>query len=478
MKKRKTPILKNHVLQEKTHNIDDTIVAVATPLGVGAIGIIKLSGKHSIDIISGFCRTRSKRDISRLPNFKLTLCDIFDTELHQALDEGLIVLMRGPFSYTREDVVEIQIHSNPFIVQRIVQICIDHGARLADPGEFTRRAFMNGRIALSQAEAVAEMVKAQSEQALICSFRSLQGLFGEKITLWQKSLVSIQAYIQAECDFPGHFIDDIQTLISKEINAIVEDIEKQYDRSKKYQLMQHGFLVMICGKPNVGKSSLLNSILGKDRAIVTPIPGTTRDAIEEVIQIDGFPFRFVDTAGIRESHDTIEKIGIDKARQYLEEAHLVIVIFDRSQDLQDEDYKIVELVKQKPHIIVLNKSDLMPKLDISQIGTLYPRKNIIEISALSGNGVDDLIHAIIEETRWMKNDYENDYFAINTRQQKELSQSVKYLGNVMQALEMDYPIDILSLDIDYALRCLKRINGEDIDQDILDTIFTSFCLGK
>jgi len=477
MERRKTLISENPYQQEKNHNIEDTIVAAATPLGVGAIGIVKLSGPRSIEIGAHLCHPRSGKEVSKLPNFKMTLCDIYDPKNKMALDEGLIVLMRGPFSYTREDVVEIQVHGGPLIIKKIIQLCLDLGARLAEPGEFTKRAFLRGRLDISQAEAVAELVKAYSEKALMSSYRSLRGLFGEKVSSWQKQLVFVQAYIQAECDYPDVMIDDIHLFISEKLYAILQEIEIQYDRSKRFQVLQKGYLVVICGKPNVGKSSLLNSIIGEGRAIVTQFPGTTRDAIEEIIQIDGYPFRLVDTAGIRESQDYIEKIAIDKAREYLEDAHLIVVIFDRSQELQEEDYRIVELVKKKPHLIALNKSDLNPKLDQSQISQLYPGEEVIEISALYGKGIDVLVQKIVD-TVCCKEEIEEDFYAINNRQQKELSRTASYLRNAIQSLQSGYPIDIISLDIDQALRCLKRINGEDIDRDIIDTIFKSFCIGK
>ncbi|NLJ50342.1 MAG: tRNA uridine-5-carboxymethylaminomethyl(34) synthesis GTPase MnmE [Candidatus Atribacteria bacterium] len=458
--------------------MSETIVAASTPLGVGAIGIIKLSGKGSIEVVSKVCRLRSGKEIKKLPNFKLALCDIIDNN-GKALDEGLVVLMREPFSYTREDVVEIQVHSSPLIIQKIIQLCINNGARLAEPGEFTKRAFLNGRLSLNQAESIAEIVKTQSEKALYSIYQNLRGIFGEKISEWQKSLVFIQASIQVECDFSDRMgASNIQNTIINEINDVWQNIKQQYDRSKKFQNLKDGLLVVICGKPNVGKSSVLNSIIGKDRAIVTPIPGTTRDAIEELFLIEGFPFRFVDTAGIHESKNFIEKIGIEKTKKYLEEAHLVIVIFDRSQNLQNEDYKIVDLVRKKPHILVLNKSDLTSKIEKKEINQLYPGEQVIEISALSGEGIDRLMDTIIEKVKIIKENYDEDYVAINLRQQNELLKASTFLEQAKKSLEEGVPVDLISIDIDEALRCLKRINGEDIDEKIIESIFNKFCIGK
>jgi len=478
MKKEEIQFSENVQQLKINKKMSETIVAASTPLGVGAIGIVKLSGKDSIDVASKVCRLRSGREIKKQPNFKLALCDIIDAN-GKALDEGLVVLMRGPFSYTREDVVEIQVHSSPLIIQKIIQLCIIKGARLAEPGEFTKRAFLNGRLSLNQAESIAEIVKAQSEKALYSLYQNLRGIFGEKINEWQKSLVFIQASIQVECDFSDRIdASDIQNTIVNEINAVCQNIKKQYDRSKKFQNIKNGLLIVICGKPNVGKSSLLNAIIGKDRAIVTPIPGTTRDAIEELYLIEGLPFRFVDTAGIHESQNDIEKIGIEKTKKYLEEAHLVIVTFDRSQELESEDYKIVDLVRKKPHILVLNKSDLTSKIEKKEINQLYPGEKIIEISALSGKGIDRLMDIIIEEVKKIKDNYDEDYLAINLRQQNELLKASLYLEQARKSLEEGVPIDVVSIDIDAALRCLKRINGEDIDEKILDTIFKNFCIGK
>ncbi|HQK83852.1 MAG TPA: tRNA uridine-5-carboxymethylaminomethyl(34) synthesis GTPase MnmE [Atribacter sp.] len=478
MKKEKNQIKESIQRQERNQEIRETIVAASTPLGVGAVGIVKLSGRDSIEIASKVCKLRSGKKIQKLPSFKLTLCDIIDDN-NKALDEGLVVLMREPFSYTRENVVEIQVHSSTLIIQKIIQICIIKGARLAEPGEFTKRAFLNGRISLNQAESIAEIVKAQSEKALYSLYQNLRGMFGEKISEWQKSLILIQANIQVECDFSDRIgTSDIKNSIIEEINTIRQNIKQQYDKSKKFQNLQNGLLVVICGKPNVGKSSLLNAILGKERAIVTPIPGTTRDAIEELFLIEGFPFRFVDTAGIRESQNYIEKIGINKTKKYLEEAHLVIVIFDRSQELNNEDYMLVDLVRKKPNIIVLNKSDLASKIEIKDVKKLYPEEPIIEISALSGKGIDGLLDKIIEKVKIIKDNYDEDYLAINLRQQNELFKTAAFLEQAQKSLEEGFPIDLISIDIDGALRCLKRISGEDIDKDIVNSIFTNFCIGK
>jgi len=445
---------------------------------VGAVGIVKLSGNDSIEIASKVCRLRSGKEIKKLHSFKLALCDVIDNN-NKALDEGLVVLMREPFSYTRENVVEIQVHSSPLIIQKIIQICIIKGARLAEPGEFTKRAFLNGRISLNQAESVAEIVKVQSEKALYSLYQNLRGMFGEKITEWQKGLALIQAKIQVECDFSDRIgATDLQITFAKEINTIRQNIRQQYDRSKKFQNLQNGLLVVICGKPNVGKSSLLNAIIGKERSIVTPIPGTTRDAIEELFLIEGFPFRFVDTAGIRESQSYIEKIGIDKTKKYLEEAHLVIVLFDQSQEINREDYTLVDLVRKKPHIIVLNKSDLTSKIEKKDVNELYPQEKIIKISALSGKGIDRLLDQIIEKVQLIKDNYDEDYLAFNLRQQNELFKASTFLEQAQKSLEEGFPIDVVSIDIDEALRCLKRINGEDIDKKVVDSIFNNFCVGK
>jgi len=455
----------------------DTIVALATPLGVGAIGIVRMSGREAISIASRLFRARSGKRVEEFTSFRLYLGDFLDSVTGHPLDEALCVVMRAPRSYTREDVVEFHLHGGPLLTRRALELCLREGARMARPGEFTERAFFNGRIDLLQAEAVAEMVRARSEKALQLSLRNLKGEWGKEIRAWQRRLLLLQAHIQASCDFPDVVDSPLEAWMIQELSLLRELIAKGLEGGKRAQALQDGFLVVIAGKPNVGKSSLLNVLLGRNRAIVTPFPGTTRDAIEEVILLEGLPIRFVDTAGIRVSTDPVERIGVEKAHEYLHDADLVIVLFDRSSPFEEGDREIARIVRAKPHLVVLNKSDLPPALSREDIAPFYPQEEIIEISALTGEGKDLLTARLVAMLQAMLGPEEN-LTLVNARQQEELERIVSLLSALIHDVEKGIPLDLIGLQLDEVLQAMKRLTGENVDRELLGIIFSHFCLGK
>jgi len=457
--------------------VDDTIVAPATPLGVGAIGIVRISGAEAVKIASRLFVPRRKSAVKDFVSHRLYLGDVFNPQTQEIVDEALLVVMRAPHSYTREDVVEFQLHGGPVVVQKVLELLLQEGARLAEPGEFTRRAFLNGRLDLSQAEAVAEIIKARSEKALSLSLRHLKGEWGRKIRSWESRLLNVLALVQAHCDFLDQEEELPLETIDKELTYLVEEIEKELLHSEHLKLMQEGALVAIVGKPNVGKSSLFNAIVGWDRAIVTPFPGTTRDALEENILVDGLLFRLVDTAGMRKGYDPIESIGVQKAEEYFEEADLVIVVLDQSIPLEREDEMLAERVKNKPHFVVLNKSDLPSCLGKGDISRLYPEEEVIEISALQGEGIDKLLKRIGERIKGEMSP-EDQAILITARQKEELKKALSFLTEAQSNLKNGISLDILGLDLEQALREMGRILGTQVDKELLDTIFSQFCLGK
>ncbi|MGQ9622535.1 MAG: tRNA uridine-5-carboxymethylaminomethyl(34) synthesis GTPase MnmE [Candidatus Caldatribacteriaceae bacterium] len=456
---------------------DDTIVASATPLGVGAIGIVRLSGREAISIASRLFRARSGKRVEDFASFKMHLGEIVDPETGRVFDEALCVVMRAPRSYTREDVVEFHLHGGPLVVRKALEACLREGARLARPGEFTERAFLNGRIDLTQAEAVASIVRASSEKVLELSLRHLAGAFGGKVRAWQERLLLIEAHIEASCDFPDVLLENVGDFVRKELSALSLDIEEELRKSERLKPLEEGMLVVIVGKPNVGKSSLLNLLVGKERAIVTPFPGTTRDAIEEFVLLEGLPFRFVDTAGMRRSDDPVEKIGVERSRTYLERADYVIAVFDRSRPLEEEDTELAELVRSHPHLVVLNKSDLPPRLSLEELKELYPDEPILEISALTGEGKETLLETVV---RYFQDRLgpEEDLSLLTTRQKEELRKTLEICREALEALKGCATLDVVSVLLSEALAEMKRLTGENIDERLLETLFSHFCIGK
>lgn len=456
---------------------NDTIVAPATPLGVGAIGIVRMSGREAIPIASRLFRARSGKSVLDFISFRFYLGDLVDPEKDLLLDEALCVVMRAPRSYTREDVVEFHLHGGPFLVRRVFDLCLREGARMAKPGEFTERAFLNGRIDLSQAEAVAEIVQAHSEKALELSLRALKGEWGRKVRAWQERLLFLQAHIQVSCDFSDQATLDMETFLQQELPSLKEEVEREIKSAERTQALQDGFLVVIAGKPNVGKSSLLNMMVGKDRAIVTPFPGTTRDAIEEVVLLAGLPIRFVDTAGVRNTSDLLEQMGVAKTQEYLQEADLVIVLFDRSRLLEEEDREIARIARGKPHMVVFNKSDLPPSLSKEEIHRFYPGEEILEISARTGEGREALVESIVQKLQAQIGP-EDSLTLMSAHQKEKLRRVAHLLAETQQAAQEGISLDIIGLQVDEILREMKQITGENIDAKLLETIFSRFCLGK
>lgn len=456
--------------------LDDTIVAPATPLGVGAIGIVRMSGRRAIEIAARLFIPRSKLGVEKFVSQRLYLGDIQDPQTEEVVDEAFLVVMRAPHSYTREDVVEFQLHGGPVVIQKVVHLILCEGARMADPGEFTRRAFMNGRIDLSQAEAVAEVVQARSEKALSLALRNLKGEWGRRIRSWQDRLVNVVALIQTHCDFLDQEELPLET-IDRELSCMKEEIDRELACGDRLKLLREGALVAIAGKPNVGKSSLFNAIVGWERAIVTPFPGTTRDALEENILIDGLLLRLLDTAGMREGQDPVEWMGVQKAKEYLEQADLVIVVLDQSIPLEKEDEWLAERIKSRPHFVVLNKSDLPSRLDKHDIFRLYPEEEVLEVSALQGEGIERLIEQIGKRIRAEMNP-EDQMILVNARQKEGLKKVQLSLTRAHQSLKEGVSLDVIGLNLEEALREMEGILGTRVDEKVLDVIFSQFCLGK
>lgn len=455
-----------------------TIVAIATPPGEGGIGIVRMSGNLALPIIKEIFRTASGKKCIDIKNRYFYYGHIVDKR-GEIIDEVLMVCMMAPGSYTREDVVEIHCHGGMIPLTQILRLTIDNGARLAQPGEFTKRAFLNGRLDLAQAEAVMDLISAKSDQAAKASLNQMEGVLSKRIQEIRSNILDILAHIEASIDYPEEDIDDVlSTQLREELSETNNDIQNLLDGAKSGKLIRQGISTVIVGKPNVGKSSLLNAMVRQNRAIVTDIPGTTRDIIEDYITIRGILVKLIDTAGIRETEDVVEKIGVERSRESIEMADLVILMFDASVPLEQGDMDILRYVKDKNVLVLVNKIDKPIMIDVEYIKKALPGHTIIETSLSSGEGIDKIeeyIYNMVFSGQITAND---EIFVTNVRHEESLFDSKKHILDAIDAIDKGVPLDLVSIDIRGAWEKLGFITGETISEDLIDRIFSKFCLGK
>jgi tRNA modification GTPase len=454
----------------------DTIAAISTPLGEGGIGIIRISGKEAISIANRIFQSSKGVNLLVVKTHTIHYGFIIDPETGQKIDEVLVTVMRAPNTYTREDVVEINCHGGYVTLKRILDLVISQGARLAEPGEFTKRAFLRGRIDLSQAESVIDLIRAKTEQAQKIALEHLSGRLSKKINELRDSLMRVCAHVEAYIDFPEEDIDGLtQEEIQTEINRIKEEINKLIEGYEEGKIYMEGLRAAIVGKPNVGKSSLLNALLMKDRAIVTEIPGTTRDIIEEYVNIKGMPLKIVDTAGIREAHDLVEAEGIKRTLRAVELAQLVLLVLDSSRPIDSLDEEIINRVIHKKIIVVINKKDIRSKeFCLPEVLKDKPR---VEISALKGEGIEELKELIFNMT--ISGKYEQEGVVITKMRHKiALENALQALNNALQSFKEKEPLEITAMFLREALSFLGQIVGVVTTEDILNLIFSEFCIGK
>ncbi|AIY87994.1 tRNA modification GTPase TrmE [Thermotoga sp. TBGT1765] len=449
----------------------DTIVAVATPPGKGAIAILRLSGPDSWKIVQKHLRTRSKIVPRKAIHGWIH-------ENGEDVDEVVVVFYKSPKSYTGEDMVEVMCHGGPLVVKKLLDLFLKSGARMAEPGEFTKRAFLNGKMDLTSAEAVRDLIEAKSETSLKLSLRNLKGGLKDFVESLRRELIEVLAEIRVELDYP----DEIETNTGEVVTRLERIKEKLTEELKKADagiLLNRGLRMVIAGKPNVGKSTLLNRLLNEDRAIVTDIPGTTRDVISEEIVIRGILFRIVDTAGVRsETNDLVERLGIERTLQEIEKADIVLFVLDASSPLDEEDRKILERIKNKRYLVVINKVDVVEKINEEEIkNKLGTDRHMVKISALKGEGLEKLEESIYRETQEIF-ERGSDSLITNLRQ-KQLLENVKgHLEDAIKSLKEGMPVDMASIDLERALNLLDEVTGRSFREDLLDTIFSNFCVGK
>lgn len=450
-----------------------TIVAISTAPGIGGIGIIRMSGENSFEILNKIFVTNDKP----IAGYTMKYGKIVD-EKNVIIDEVLVSYFVAPNSYTRENVCEINSHGGMVVMKKILELCLKNGAILAEPGEFTKRAFLNGRIDLSQAEAVIDIINSKTDKEAKASINQLEGNLSLEIKNIRKDLISMMADIEASIDYPEYDVEEVTTNKVKEVLIKEKDrfikLEKSFDNGK---ILKDGINTAIIGRPNAGKSSLLNIMLNEERAIVTSVEGTTRDTIEEYISINGIPLKIIDTAGIREANDEVEKIGVEKAKKIAKESDLIIGIFDISRKMNKEDYEILDILKNKNSIIVLNKIDLDENnVDMEKVKEI--NKPIVQISTKTREGIENLYKEIenIIETKEISSD--NEIIVTNTRHKSLIIKAMDSVDKSLETIENKMPIDIIVVYVKDILENLGEITGETVTEDIIKEIFSKFCLGK
>lgn len=455
----------------------DTIAAIATASGNSGIGIIRVSGDEAIEIVDKiFKSVNSDKKLVNVKSHTINYGHIVDND--KVIDEVLVSVMNGPHSYTGEDVVEINCHGGMIVIRKILEIVLKNGARTAEPGEFTKRAFLNGRMDLSQAEAVMDVINAKNEFALSSSIEQLNGRVSEKIKSLRKKIIYNIAFIESALDDPEHIsIDGYSEKLSKILEEVNGELSRLINNFDNGRIVKEGVKTVILGKPNAGKSSLLNLLLGEERAIVTDIEGTTRDTLEESINLNGVFLNLIDTAGIRDSEDVVEQIGVNKAKELAEKSDLVIFVADASKELDENDKEIINLIKDKQTIVLLNKSDLGTIINEKNVSE-FDNKPVITFSAKTGDGLDELENKIRDLFYEGKVKYNDELYITNARQKESLINAKNSIEEVIKSVENDMPEDFYSIDLMDAYTYLGQIIGESVEDDLVNEIFSKFCMGK
>lgn len=455
----------------------DTIAAIATAMTASGIGIVRISGEEAFSVIDKIYRSKNgKKVLSEMDSHTIHYGYIMDEE--DVIDEVMVLLMKAPNSYTREDTIEIDCHGGVLVMKRILETVLKNGARAAEPGEFTKRAFLNGRIDLSQAESVIDIIQSKNDFALKSSMSQLQGVLTKKIQEIRGEVIHEIAFIESALDDPEHIsIDGYGLELEKIVSNIRNSIKKMIDSFENGSILKEGINTVIVGKPNAGKSSLLNVLLRKERAIVTDIAGTTRDVLEEQMNLNGIILNIIDTAGIRDTTDVVEKIGVDKAKVYVENADLIIYVVDSSTKLDENDQEIIGMLLDKKVIVLLNKSDLSPVTTDEEV-KLYLNKKIISVSTIENTGIDELEEEIKEMFFHGNLAFNDEVYITNIRHRNALQNSYESLGMVLRSIEDGMPEDFYSIDLMSAYEELGSIIGESVEDDLVNEIFSKFCMGK
>lgn len=455
----------------------DTIAAISTALGEGAIGIVRLSGPEAILLANQIFKGRNLEEVD---SHTIHYGHIVDKKEDQIVDEVMVSVMRGPRSFTMEDVVEINCHGGIVAVQNVLELTLKQGARLAAPGEFTKRAFLNGRIDLSQAEAVMDLIQAKTSKAMSASVNQLSGSLSKKIRALRQDMLNTLAQVEVTIDYPEY--DDVEALSLNQLFVTAQETKKEIQsllrEAQNGKLFREGIKTAIIGRPNVGKSSLLNRLIGQEKAIVTNIEGTTRDTIEEYVNIQGVPLYLIDTAGIRQTDEIVEQIGVEKSKKVMEEADLLLLLLNQSEPLTSGDVELLTLTKDKQRIILLNKQDLPPAFDLDSVKRFVNQRDIISTSMLEDTGIEALENAVVQKFFSGQVTSQDVNYLLNSRHIGLLHQALDSLDEVIQSVELAIPVDLIQIDFTKAWDFLGEITGDSVQDELLDKLFSQFCLGK
>lgn len=458
----------------------DTIAAISTPMGEGAIAIVRLSGDEAVNIADQIFQSPNKKKLQEQTSHTIHYGHLIDPKTDEIIEEVMVSLMRGPKTFTREDVVEINCHGGIVSVNRVLQLVLTNGARLAEPGEFTKRAFLNGRIDLTQAEAVMDLIRAKTDKAMNVALGQMDGKLSRLIHDLRQALIETLAQVEVNIDYPEY--DDVEEMtipvLLEKCTWVRDEIQQLLKTSSQGKILREGLSTVILGRPNVGKSSLLNSLVQENKAIVTDIAGTTRDIIEEYVNVRGVPLRLVDTAGIRETEDIVERIGVERSRQVLKEADLILLVLNGAETLSEGDERLFEAIQHMDFIVVINKTDLPQKIDMEKVKRLANDRRIVTTSLLKEEGVIELEESIAELFFAGQIEADDLTYVSNARHIALLNQALNTVEDAIEAAEIGVPVDIIQIDVTRTWELLGEIVGDTVQESLINQLFSQFCLGK
>jgi len=456
----------------------DTITSISTPMGEGAIGIVRLSGPEAVEI--GDKLYKGKKQLKDVPSHTINYGHIIDPETDEVVEEVMISVLRAPKTFTREDIIEINCHGGILTINRILELTMTHGARMAEPGEYTKRAFLNGRIDLSQAEAVMDFIRSKTDRASKVAMNQIEGRLSDLIKRQRQSILEILAQVEVNIDYPEY--DDVEDATTEFLLAqskkIKNEIDQLLETGTQGKIMREGLSTVIVGKPNVGKSSMLNNLIQDNKAIVTEVAGTTRDVLEEYVNVRGVPLRLVDTAGIRDTEDIVEKIGVERSRKALSEADLILFVLNNNEPLTEEDRTLYEVIKNEDAIVIVNKTDLERRLDIEEVKTMIGDTPLIQTSMLKQEGVDELELQIRDLFFGGEVQNQDMTYVSNSRHISLLKQARQTIQDAIDAAEAGIPMDMVQIDLTRTWELLGEIIGESASDELINQLFSQFCLGK
>jgi tRNA modification GTPase len=467
-----------YILISEVEKVDfDTIAAISTPLGEGAISIVRVSGPEAIQTVEKIFKGKT---LSEVPSHTIHYGHIMENETNTTIEEVMVSVMKAPRTFTREDIVEINCHGGLVSVNKVLQLILAEGVRIAEPGEFTKRAFLNGRIDLSQAEAVMDLIRAKTDRAMSVAINQMEGRLSKLINHLRQQLLETLAHVEVNIDYPEY--DDVEEMthrvLIEKATDVRNEIKNLLETSKQGKILREGISTAIVGRPNVGKSSLLNSLVQEKKAIVTDIPGTTRDVIEEYVNVKGVPLRLIDTAGIRETEDIVEKIGVERSRQVLQQADLILLVLNYNDVLSQEDERLFEVVEERDVIVIVNKTDLPQRVDLERVKELASKHTLITTSLIEEKGIEELEKAI--STLFFEGAIESSdmTYVSNARHIGLLVQAEKTIADAIEAIHNGVPIDMVQIDLTRTWEILGEITGDTVHESLIDQLFEQFCLGK